>query len=51
MPAPKRLDRNSRPPRVRLWRSGRKTEIVIEGTIPVLVLGLLALAYVGYLLH
>jgi hypothetical protein len=41
----------TRPPCVRLRRSRRKTEILIEGTVPVLVLGLIATAYIGYLLH
>jgi hypothetical protein len=35
---------------MRLRRSC-KTEIVIQGTILVLVLGLLALGYIGYLFH
>jgi hypothetical protein len=51
MPALKCPARGTRPPCVRLRRSPRKTEILIEGTVPVLVIGLLAAVYIGYLLH
>ena len=51
MPSPRSLARHIMPSRVRIRRSRGKTEIVIEGTIPVLVLGLLVATYVGHLLH
>jgi hypothetical protein len=41
----------TKPPCVRLRRSPRKTEIVVEGTVPIILLALIATAYVGYLLH
>jgi hypothetical protein len=48
-----RRHNNQKPqrPRVRFWRSGRTTEIMIEGAVAILILGLLGLTYIAYLLH
>jgi hypothetical protein len=45
MPASGRFTRSTRPPRVQFRRSGQRMEIVIEGTVAILVLGFLALIY------
>jgi hypothetical protein len=51
MSALKRIRQRSSAARVKFLRSGRTTEIVLEGTITVVVVGILALAYIAHLLH
>ena len=51
MPTTKKTARSAPPTRLQLRQSRRGMEIVIEGTVPVLVVGLLALVYLGHLLY
>lgn len=42
---------NPYPARIRIWRTSREMKIVIEGSVLILILGLLSLGHILYLLQ
>lgn len=52
MPIRRHSGHKVRKTRMRFWRSGPTTEIVVEGTTAVVILGLLlGLCYIAHLFH